>query len=222
MSRTRSAAALAGALALALAGCASPGGAEPGTTDSSAPSSATPSQTPATPPPTPSTPGRDEEDPADPATWEIEDGSIGPVELGEPFAQTLAGLPAEWINDDSCAWVAYWSSPDGTYLVSFQRDADAGADGPVVGVAVEWLSDMTGIGPRTEEGLGVGAQRDDVLAVFPDAEEVASPVDGVSHLRVRDDDAEDGALFFTYSDGGDGAGSVTVTTQETPSYEACA
>ncbi|WOF22072.1 hypothetical protein N8K70_11860 [Microbacterium betulae] len=215
--------ALAGALTLALVGCAAgDDAADEVVTETPSPTSgASAEETPSSPPPTSARPGEVEEDPADPSTWEIEDGEIGPVELGESFADTLAELPSDWINDSACAWVAYWSASDGSYLVSFQRDQTED-DGPVTGVTVEWLSDVTAIGPRTDEGLGVGATRDDVLASLPEAVEVDSPVDGLSFLRVAGDDADDGALFFEFADGQAGAQSVTVTALETPAYEACA
>lgn len=222
MTRIRGGIAVTGVLALAVAGCASTGDpadtADP--TSASPTETAPPSQTPSTPPPTPTTPGQDAEDPADPATWEIEDGELGPIELGDDFDEVVAALPGDWVNDDSCAWVAYWSAPDGSYLVSFQRDAEGA--GPVIAATVESLSDRSGIGPRTEDGLGVGATREEVLAVYPDAVEVDSPIEGISFLRIDDDDAADGSLFFQYSEGEDGAERVAVTTLETPAYEACA
>jgi hypothetical protein len=217
MPRARNAIALTAVLALATAGCAGQDDPE----ETTGPETPTPSATPLVPVTSPPVPGENPETPEDPATWLIETDRIGPIELGDDFGAALSALPDDWMNDEQCAWVAYWSAPDGSYLVSFQRAAE-GETEEVTGVTVEWLSDASDIGPRTEQGLGVGAASDAVLEVFPEAQEVDSPIDGITYLRIAGDEPEQGALFFQYLEGGEGAQSVSVTTLDTPSYEACA
>lgn len=166
---------------------------------------------------TPAAPGRGAEDPWNPATWEIEPDELGPISIGDDFDATVAALPGDWVNDRRCAWVSYWSAPDGGYLVSFQRAP--GAAGSVTGAAVESLARRSSAGPRTADGLGIGASRAEVLAAHDDAQDVDA-ADGRTFLRVPGD--HDTALFFEYVDGENGARSVAVTSGEPPVQEACA
>ncbi|MER7798075.1 hypothetical protein [Microbacterium sp. NPDC096154] len=231
MDASRRLAASAGAAAwlVALAGCASagPGGAT--TAPAQDPPSPNPPSVTSPPPaaPTPSSaPSRadDDEDASDPSTWEIEDGEVGPIEIGEDFAETLAELPAQgWTNDPACAWVAFWNAPAGAYTLSFARSPQ-GDTGPVEAIAIEWgPAQPPRTGPRTDDsGVGLGSTRDEVLAAFPAAQAQPSTIEGREFLRVSDDDQDDGTLFFEYVDGQDGAQSVVLTTADEPAYEACA
>ncbi|GAA3645046.1 hypothetical protein [Microbacterium marinilacus] len=220
---TGSGAAAASALLTAalLAGCAP--SAEPVET-SSAPAQDAPTPTETTPAPTGTSAPPVQEDVADPSTWQIEDGEIGPLEIGEDFDETLAELSAgDWTNDEACGWTAYWNAPDGAFTVWFARDEQTDP-GPIETIAVEWGPDApTGVGPRTEDGdVGLGSTRDEVRAVYPQAEELSSGMDGRVFLWVSDDDPEDGALFFEYLEGQDAAQSVVLTREDEPPYEVCA
>ncbi|WP_156760788.1 hypothetical protein [Microbacterium karelineae] len=214
----RTLAILAGAiLAGALTGCST--GAEPA--DEPEPGTEEPSEAPVDseePSEEPSEmPGAD---PADPGTWIIADGRIGPIEIGADFSETLGALPDDWVNDEQCPYMAYWNAPEGTYLVSFRHD-EMSDDGSVVAATVEtWETEQAG--PQTADGLGVGSTRDDVAAVHPDAEEVPAPIGGGIFLAVAAGDPDDGALFFEFAEDGDTVTTVTVTTDDVPAYEPCA
>lgn len=161
-----------------------------------------------------------DDDMSDPAAWVIDDGEIGPLELGDDFAETLGELPSDWANDEQCAYLAYWNAPEGTYLISFRHD-EMSEDGSIVAASVEsWEHEPAG--PRTEDGLGVGSTRDEVTAAHPNAEEVTAPIGGGTFLKVPADDADEGALFFEFAEGGDVVTTVSVTTADVPAYEPCA
>ncbi|KQY97030.1 hypothetical protein B5M43_005110 [Microbacterium sp. MEC084] len=211
------------ALAVTLAACATPTGGAGGVTPSA---SAAPSAEPSVAPSPSGSPADDdaEEDLSDPGSWEIEDGEVGPIEIGEDFAEALGELPPDaWLNEDRCAWTAFWNEPGGAYMVWFSRDAQTDA-GPVQTVAVEWGPDrIADVGPRVDDtGIGLGSTRDEVLAAFPGAEETPSAIEGRSFLRIADDEPDDGTLFFEFLEGQEGAQAVVLTTAAEPSYEVCA
>ena len=103
------------------------------------------------------------------------------------------------------------------------QDGQTGA-GPSETSAVERGADgPTGVGPRAEEGgVGLGSTRGGGRAVYPQAGELSSGMEGSVFLRVSDDDPEDGALFFEYLEGQDAAQSVVLTSEDEPPYEICA
>lgn len=222
--RLTAAAAIAAASLWGLTACASPGGGEADpapTSEQPAPPSSVPAE-PSTSAPAPSAPpAGDDEDVADPATWEIDDAEVGPLEIGEDFQETLSELPADaWTNDENCAWTAFWNAQDADYSIWFARDAAADR-GPVATITIE--GSAAGAGPRTDDGrLGLGSTRDEVRAVYANAEEVDSAIEGRSFLRIADDDPEDGAMYFAYLEGQAGAQSVVLTTLQEPPYEVCA
>ncbi|WP_221585078.1 hypothetical protein [Microbacterium sp. G2-8] len=204
----------------ALAGCAT------GTTSGDAPDpevTLTAGPAPATdspmPPAEPSDPPDDDET-ADPSMWEVDDGEVGPIEVGDDFRDTLAELGDDWQNDEQCAYMAWWNAPDGSYLVSFHHD-DAADETGIIEVSVELTGDAAD-GPRTEHGVGLGSTRDEVMAAYPDAMDVPATIGGGSYLKVADDDVDDGALFFEFAEGADTVGAMAVSAADEPAYEACA
>ncbi|GGH46615.1 hypothetical protein [Microbacterium album] len=217
--RTAGSALAALLVASALAGCGQADDAGPGTT------------IPPTDPPaggdemvTPSPPATEQGGgSADPAGWTIDDGELGPLEIGDDFAETLAALPAgEWTQLESCEWVASYQGAGEAYSLWFARESGS-ASGPITTIAVEGGVDAAGAGPRTDDGgLGLGSTREEVLAEFSGAEESASSIPARSFLRVADDDDDDGALYFVFSEDTEGAYSVVLTTNEEPPYEVCA
>ncbi|MDN3311873.1 hypothetical protein QWJ90_13120 [Microbacterium oryzae] len=220
MARITAAVVVAATLVVAAVGCATAYQQAAPVDDSAVASQASSAPAPSASPTasqTPAAPGRGAEDPWNPATWEIEPHELGPISIGDDFDATVAALPGDWVNDRRCAWVSYWSAPDGAYLVSFQRAP--GAAGSVTGAAVESLARRSGAGPRTADGLGIGASRAEVQAVHEDAQDVEA-ADGRTFLRVPGD--HDTALFFEYVDGEDGARSVAITSGEPPVQDACA
>ncbi|MEV4774474.1 hypothetical protein [Microbacterium sp. LWH12-1.2] len=74
-------------------------------------------------------------------------------------------------------------------------------------------------GPRTADGLGVGSTEEEILAVYPDAEEGAALAGNGSWIRLAGDG--EAHVFFEFRDGVTGASSVAVTIGEEPSYEVC-
>ena len=172
----------------------------------------------ASPTPTPTEPP--EADPADPATWVISEAGIGPAELGGDFAALLGTLPHTWTNDDVCSWTAWWTAADSSYGVYFVRGTESDT-APVGEVSVYSAAEDLGSvqGPRTAEGLGVGASTAEVLTAYPNAEQGSDEIGSGTWMRVPGD--ADGHVFFQFREGEDTASSVTVTTRDAPSYEVC-
>ncbi|GGD80727.1 hypothetical protein [Microbacterium murale] len=192
-----------------LAGCATAQPApEPTTAETSAPS----------PDPTP-TQETDEPDPEDPSTWLVSDEGIGPIETGGDFEATLSALPTSWMNDENCSWTAWWNAQDQSYNVNFARGTTTETD-PIMVVSASAADPVTpGVGPRTEEGLGIGSTEDEILAQYPDAVEGTAPIGEGTWLSVQGDTAK---IFFEfYTTSSEQANAVTVTTADQPPYEVC-
>lgn len=168
--------------------------------------------------PTPTEPP--EADPADPATWVVSEAGIGPAELGGDFAALLGTLPDTWTNDDVCSWTAWWTAADSSYGVYFVRGTESDT-APVGEVSVYSAAEDLGSvqGPRTAEGLGVGASTAEVLTAYPNAEQGSDEIGSGTWMRVPGD--ADGHVFFQFREGEDTASSVTVTLRDAPSYEVC-
>ena len=223
-------------LVLGLAGCsgsAASGEESDDETTGAVPTGESPSSTTAgTPSPTATAGGDDDGDDGsstDPSTWRIDDDEIGPIEIGEPFDATLDALSDGWSTVEGCEWVASWTAEDSSYQIWFQAE-DEQTTGDIVGVHVDWLGDRTGVGPRTEDGLGVGSTREEVLEAHPRAEDVPPAQTDTWYVRIPDDDDsddsdtddDDATLFFQFMDQQDGAQSVALTSRDTPAYEPCA
>lgn len=193
----------------ALAGCSTPSGPPVPTT----PIEPDPAVTDETPPPATA-------DPEDPATWRIDGAGIGPVLLGDDFAETLDELPDSWNNDEQCSQVAFWNAPDGSYMAAFSRDA-VDDTAPIDLVSVSAPADaVTAAGPVTEEDLGIGATKDQVRAAYPHADEGEAAIgDGSTWMRIAFEGGA--AIFFQYAPDAEEAFGVVVTTLLEPSYEQC-
>lgn len=186
---------------------------EPTTSTSPAPSSSEP---PTTPTPTAAS-EVPEADPEDPSTWQVSADGIGPIATGGDFAATLADLPETWSNDEHCSWAAWWNAEDQSYSVDFVRGTESEQE-PIVLASASAADPITpGVGPRTEDGLGIGSTKDEVLAVYPDATEGHSQIGDGTWLGIPTASA---TIFFEYYTS-DQANAVTVTTLEAPPYEVC-
>lgn len=210
MFRTRSAPVAAAALGvLLLSGCMT-----------AAPEPTTPAPAPPPPDETTAEPSPDPDPPldlADPSTWVVSEAGIGPIEPGGDFAATLSELPDSWNNDENCSWTAWWNAEDQTYNMNFVRGTESD-DAPIVLASASAADPVTsGAGPRTEDGLGIGSTKDEVLAQHPDAVEGQSQIGDGTWLSVP---GEEAMIFFEYYTG-DEANAVTVTTLEEPPYEVC-
>lgn len=160
-------------------------------------------------------------DPADPTTWIISENGVGPIDIGGDLAATLAELPDAWTNDtESCAWTAWWNAPDSSYGLYFVRgtESDAAPIGEIsVYTAVEAPTAVPS--PVTAEGLGLGATKADVLAMYPDAQEGTAQIGGGTWVMLSGNG--DAHVFFEFREGADVASDVVVTTRDQPSYEVC-
>ena len=202
--RTRSAAIVAAAaLALTLAGCATPvttGPTDPAGLEPSPSVTATASA------PSPSAS-------AESAGPEGIDG----VRVGEPFASETDGI-AGFMLVEGCEGVGT-ATREG-YTLTVQRDGAGGEDSDVVLVSASVTADEAGMsGPVTAEGVGIGSTVAEALAAYPDADEVASEGDR-RHLRVAE--ADGSALFLSYTEGDEVIWALTATSLESPPYEPCA
>lgn len=222
--RTRTASLALGLTAvLLMSGCASEPAAAPTASPTGATTTATPPSTQsATPTSTPSpTPSAPDIDPQDPSTWVVTQAGIGPLELNVPFDAAMQSMPADARNDaENCAWTSFWSPQDASYQFVIGRDSAGAADAPVTVIdATSSPGTTLVVGPRTQEGIGIGSSLDEVAAVYPDAVPVDSPLgagEGIPrYMQVGD------SIFFTYYGGTDVVAGVTVTTAETPPYELC-
>lgn len=69
-------------------------------------------------------------------------------------------------------------------------------------------------GPVTEDGLGIGAARAEVLAAYPDAQDGVSTMGSDTWLMLPS--ATDAHVFFAFRENSDTAWDVTVTTGAEP------
>jgi len=177
------------------------------------PPTSTPSDVPV---PTLSEESSSSQSPADPASWVVDDGTIGMIALGAGFDDTLAELPGEWETVEGCDDVATWRGEE--FSIWFQ----AGTSGGIETIVVEGdLSDPAG-GPRTSEGIGLGSTRDEVRTVYPTAQEEPATVGEATYLHQSDDDPIDGSLFFELPAGNDRVQAIALTMRDEPPYEPCA
>lgn len=211
MSRRRTGPIIAIALgALLVAGCSTTAPAPEQTITAPVPSPTLP-----TPEPSPTSESPIELE--DPSTWAITETGIGPLEPGGDFEATLSELPDSWANDEQCSWAAWWNAEDRSYTVDFVRGTES-EDAPILSASASAADPVTsGVGPRTEDGLGIGSTKDEVLAQYPDAGEGRSQIGEGTWLSVPGDGT---TIFFEYYTGEE-ANAVTVTTLEEPPYEVC-
>ncbi|MGO1235242.1 MAG: hypothetical protein ACTHY8_06785 [Microbacterium gubbeenense] len=169
--------------------------------------------------PTPTPEEIDPDDPADPDSWVITDSGIGPVNVGDDFPDVLDEIKPSGIGTlDTCDGVAYGVAEDNAYDVIVIKDRFKGTD-DVVEVSVGWIGDTMGVGPRTEEDLGLGSTKAQVLGAYEKATEQPSDIADNSYVVIDDETSK---LVFTYRDGYDGAVAVSTLTGKQPSYEPCA
>ncbi|WP_221585712.1 hypothetical protein [Microbacterium sp. G2-8] len=169
-----------------------------------------------TPTPT-SEPDTRRDDPEDPDSWVITEQGIGPVDVGADFDSAIDDIKTTNVGP-LCDGVAYGAASDNAYDILVIKDRYDGTD-EIVEVSIGWNGDTMGVGPRTEEGLGLGSTKSEVLSTYDDAAEVASVIQGRSFVAVAEGDVD---MTFTYVEGYDGAVSVSVLSGEEPAYEACA
>ncbi|MGW9156381.1 MULTISPECIES: hypothetical protein [unclassified Microbacterium] len=161
------------------------------------------------------------EDPADPATWIIDEAGVGPIDVGGDFTSTLGGLAGPWANDTAnCSWSAWWMAADSAYGVSFVRGTESEA-APIREISVYSAAETPAVvpGPVTEVGLGIGATKAEVLAAYPDAQEGVSTIGSDTWIMLPS--ATDAHVYFAFRENSDTAWDVTVTTGAEPSYEVC-
>ncbi|MFJ6531680.1 hypothetical protein [Microbacterium sp. NPDC091662] len=206
---------IATALAVtSLVGCA--GTPEPASTPGGG---STPSET----APTTSTPTAEPriEDQADPGTWIIDEAGVGPIPVGGDFASTLTGLAGPWTNDTAnCSWSAWWTAADSAYGMSFARGTES-ETAPIREISVYSTAESPAVvpGPVTEDGLGIGTTKAEVLTAYPDAQEGASTIGSDTWLMLPS--ATDAHVFFAFRENSDTAWDVTVTIGVEPSHEVC-
>jgi hypothetical protein len=150
----------------------------------------------------------------------ISDAGIGPIDIGGDFAMTLGTLPDSWTNDvENCSWSAWWNAEDSSFDMFFVRGTES-ETAPISEISVSTAAEvpLDVPAPVTEEGLGIGATAEEVLAAYPDAIEGAGQIAGT---WVKLPGKAAGHVFFQYREGAAGAWAVTVTTRDEPSYEVC-
>jgi len=152
---------VAASAALALAGCATSGDAtehEPTATVAAAP---TPVETPSSAPVTPVAP-----DPADVTTWVVTTSGMGPVVIGAPAADTVAGLTAFQSSEYCPGKVALSAEGVASVLVVSLEGIDE-----VHSVWVNGRPDAGGVvpaSPATEAGIRLGSTMDELAAAYPE------------------------------------------------------
>lgn len=200
-------------LAVSATGCA-PDPAPSSTPSTAASEASSPSPSPTLTPPV--------ADPEDPATWTVSAEGVGPVEIGGDLASTLAELPDTWKNDPAnCSWTAWWQEPGAGYQMYVVRGTESDT-APISEISVNAGGNDPGEStqsPVTAEGVGLGASKEQVLAAYPDAQEIAAQIGDSTFLMVPG--ADPAHVFFEFREGTDVASSLVVTTRSEPSYEVC-
>lgn len=217
MTTARSRALVAIVLALGLvSGCTpAPQTHEP-SADPSASHAPSPSSTPDKDPSTPAV------DPADPSTWLISEGGVGPIRIGEDFDETLDALPETWENDTAnCGWTAWWNAEDGSYGMYFVRGTQPD-DQTIREIAVYRTADEPPAGkeaPRTERGLSLQSRGEDVQAAYDYVVEGDATIGGGTWQKVMT--PKPAHIFFQFREDSIFTSQITVTTADEPSYEVC-
>ncbi|WP_156760473.1 hypothetical protein [Microbacterium karelineae] len=217
--RARRASAAAAALILGAGAFAACSTEVPTVPEAPSPEASTSLGTSALPTPTPTPEAAPTNDPADPDSWVVTEHGIGPVEVAADYDDALKEIRASGIGPLDCDGVAYGYADDNAYDIMIIKDRDDSDD--VVEISVGWNGDTMGVGPRTEEDLGLGSTKSQVLGTYDSADESSSAIADRTFVTIADDDGA-GALVFTYLDGYDGAVSVSVISGEEPAYEPCA
>jgi len=175
--------------------------------------------TPYTTSPTPTPEETERDDPTEPDSWVVTERGIGPVDVGDDFPTVLEEIRGSGVGTlDTCDGVAYGVAEDNAYDVIVIKDRYDGTD-EIVEVSVGWIGDTMGVGPRTDEDLGLGSTKAQVLGAYENATEQPSDIADNSYVVVADETSK---LMFTYRDGYDGAVAVSTLTGKQPSYEPCA
>jgi hypothetical protein len=206
------------AAALALTGCAGGGSSQPSASSSPSDAAVTPTPTGTAPAATPSA-TEPSADPADITTWTVSEQGIGPVLIGDAFADTATGLPT-WKVSEACSWTAFLPADDGSVNGYFVREADEG-DGTITTVAFEALADsvVPSDGPRSAQGIGLGSTREEVMAAYPDAVAQTPTIGDGEYLRVGAQGSA--AVYFQIREGAAAVTALTVTDRDEPPYEVC-
>lgn len=177
-------------------------------------------ETPPVPTPTPTAESMTPNDPSNLDSWVVTEQGIGPVLVSANYDEALDAVSSTPIEPfDGCDGVAYGTADDNAYNVMIVKDRRDGTD-EVVEVTVNWNGDTMGVGPRTEEDLGLGSTKAQVLGTYERAQEQSSGIKDRSFVTIAGGD--DQKLVFTYVDGYDGAVSVSVVNTQEPAYEPCA
>lgn len=176
--------------------------------------------TPIVPSPTPSPSETPANDPSNTDSWVVTTTGIGPVDVTDDYKSVLEEIRETGVGPLDCEGVAYGYAEDNAYDIMVIKDRHDGTD-EVVEVSVGWIGDTMGVGPRTQEDLGLGSTKSQVLGTYETAEEMPSQIADRSFVKIDGDDG-DGTLVFSYLASYDGAVGVSVITGEEPAYEPCA
>ncbi|MGX5682517.1 hypothetical protein [Schumannella luteola] len=194
-----------------LAGCAP--AADPAPSPSPT-ATATATSTP-TPTPTPTL------DLSDPANWVIGFDSVGPFEFGQPIADARAAaagasyVEGEGVPDCRVAFLSREGSPSLT-LPYWPDDVVTAIWVRNLGDSNVLAQDLAAASPKTEQGIGIGSTRDDVVAAYPDYTVLGEEADFFTVYSVA---GPSGYLVFTMEYGVVEA--IASTTLNNFSFEFC-
>lgn len=136
----------------------------------STPASPTDSPTPTSTPTPTQTQTAPVQDPADPSTWIIDFGGIGPARLGSPVATTeIPGWTDE--TDPSCLPRQRDLVTDGQMTLGLFAPVDSKTTG-TLNLFFNFIAngDVALPTPRTAEGIGLGSTIEELLATYPGIE----------------------------------------------------